>query len=44
MALAVFNDVIVRSAVEAGAPMIDLRLVCDQFEPLVEGPLALRRR
>jgi hypothetical protein len=31
-ALTVFNDVIVRSAVELGAPVIDLRFVCNQAE------------
>ena len=30
--LALFNDVIVRSAVEALVPVIDLRMVCDQAE------------
>ncbi len=31
-ALALFNDVILRSDVEAPAPVIDLRIVCDQAE------------
>jgi GDSL-like Lipase/Acylhydrolase family len=30
--LALFNDVIIRSAAEALVPMIDLRVVCDQAE------------
>lgn len=29
-ALAVFNDVIVREAIAAGIPLLDLRLVCDE--------------
>ncbi len=29
-ALATFNDVIVREVVAAGAPLLDLRLICDQ--------------
>ncbi len=32
LALALFNDVIVRSAVEALVPVIDLRIVCDQAD------------
>ena len=31
-ALALFNDVIIRSAVEGRVPVIDLRIVCDQPE------------
>ena len=43
-ALATFNDVITRAAFEAGLPLIDLRLVCDEdadyanpIEPSVAG-------
>jgi lysophospholipase L1-like esterase len=43
-ALSVFNDVIVREAVGAGIPLLDLRLVCDEdtdyanaIEPSVSG-------
>ncbi|HKF53887.1 MAG TPA: SGNH/GDSL hydrolase family protein [Blastocatellia bacterium] len=32
MALGLFNDVIIRSAFTAGAPLIDLRLVCEKDE------------
>ena len=44
VALAVFNDVILRAAAAAGHPTIDLRLVCDEpgdyanpIEPSVQG-------
>jgi hypothetical protein len=43
-ALTVFNDVILRSAIRAGLPVIDLRLVCNEpadyanpIEPSVQG-------
>jgi hypothetical protein len=43
-ALAVFNDVIIREAVMAGVPLLDLRLICDEdgdyaneIEPSVAG-------
>jgi hypothetical protein len=43
-ALTIFNDVIIRQAVMAGLPLIDLRLVCNEesdyaneIEPSVEG-------
>lgn len=44
-ALAVFNDVILREAFQAGVPVIDLRLLCDQpgdYSPLssIEPSLA----
>jgi GDSL-like Lipase/Acylhydrolase family len=49
-ALTVFNDVIVRSAVRAGWPLIDLRLVCSEpadyanpIEPSVQGGAKIAR-
>ena len=35
-ALTLFNDVVIRAAVEARAPVIDLRLVCDRTEDYSE--------
>jgi lysophospholipase L1-like esterase len=49
-ALATFNDVITRAAFEAGLPLIDLRLVCDEdadyanpIEPSVSGGAKIAR-
>ena len=49
-ALALFNEAIVRNAVEIGAPVIDLRLVCtesddyaNEIEPSVQGGKKIAR-
>lgn len=49
-ALALFNEAIVRNAVECGAPLIDLRLVCtesddyaNEIEPSVQGGKKIAR-
>lgn len=48
--LAVFNDVILRAAVNAGAPVLDLRLICDEpadyanpIEPSAHGGQKIAR-
>jgi GDSL-like lipase/acylhydrolase family protein len=49
-ALTVFNDAILRAAIETGSPVIDLRLVCDEpadyanpIEPSVRGGAKIAR-
>jgi lysophospholipase L1-like esterase len=50
-ALTVFNDVIIRAAFAAGAPLLDLRLICDEIsdyanpiEPSVTGGAKIAAR